>query len=1140
MEETPPESKQFSGFEKHQEFLNLQNTFLASQRTSDYNDERTKVEDHTLLRLKQIFHEYQEQSFLVDPYLESLLVPVVEQLKGITRRPKPLDGTTPEGLSTIRLAVLLYDYIKFRGYKTITRFFPHEIADLSIVLEYLTFSGGLPQTQRAWPLRYVLLLWLSLICMLPFDLEQFDEPGHQGQTASRIETLAQSHLDKAGIERDGAAVFLARLYTRKDMLSHFSLYLQKIIPTVQEHKDQFATMGSVQVVCEVVKSGPADQIKANIQQLMELVTVLDGEILKNNTLLRKLRVKLMSRIILRLLPINVNRSRRRGRALAENEQNENASEAIEEDMDIPEETETVLDELFKALQDKDTVVRYSSAKGVARIAERLPAEFSEQVFENILHLFTIHSAAVARIYEMPSIAEGTWHGASLACAEISRRGLIPDSKLTELLGWMTKALYFDIRQGAHSIGSNVRDAACYVLWSLARAQSIEALSSHANELAGHLVTISLFDREVHIRRAASAAFQEFVGRTSLFPHGIDVLRKTDFYAVGTRRNAFLVAAKEVSEHDVYRPGLINHLIDVTLRHWDSAMRQLGAQSLGVILQLDPSSLIPSQAARISEYLAFPDLGDVHGALLALTELAQLCDCSNLQDERRKIFSYLSKVTIDIIKSPRHELITSSACLLIAQGLSLPEIQLGKDSAVPEWRDIIDSGLQNRNTIVQEAAASALQAVSRLVVCSEAVERLIKDGKTGPPAVQQSVCRALGLLDFAAHPHGLESVVEFLLYYVDHKTHGGPTNVEARRNAFNSMPEILINISSQISKQLTATLCRRMLDALLVGLEDYSTDQRGDIGSWIRMSCITALTTFAEILVKNAPNIPNFKDYLPPETYHNAVGGILKQGVERLDNVRQQAGEDFIRLLLLPLPEIENANDWKIEGDALMKHLFLSDAQSVGWNEGKSIFPKAVQLLDIGRYRPSVLAGLVLSIGSKTDSTHRPVSSSLVDYVSNLPVSVADGNGYDLRGLTKDLTYNILLDADALEDIYEDHEALQNLRHILTVATRNVSKLKSVQRINLSMKVVVNLLPVGALRSECINRLPDFLCHQYPRIRADTAEYLYIVLQSKDLGYETDEAEEILLETDWLSSPISTLGDAARQCTHTLSVVPLSN
>ena len=59
----------------------------------------------------------------------------------------------------------------------------------------------------------------------------------------------------------------------------------------------------------------------------------------------------------------------------------------------------------------------------------------------------------------------------------------------------------------------MRDAASYVLWSLARAHDPKTLAPHASDLARRLVTVALFDREVHIRRAASAAFQEHVGRT---------------------------------------------------------------------------------------------------------------------------------------------------------------------------------------------------------------------------------------------------------------------------------------------------------------------------------------------------------------------------------------------------------------------------------------------------------------------------------------------------------------------------------------------------------------------------------------------------------------------------------------------------
>ena len=87
---------------------------------------------------------------------------------------------------------------------------------------------------------------------------------------------------------------------------------------------------------------------------------------------------------------------------------------------------------------QDTVVRWSAAKGVARISERLPKDFAAQVLDTVMGLFSIHSMGIASIYDMPAIAESTWHGACLACAEMARRGLVADNKLPELLEWMSK------------------------------------------------------------------------------------------------------------------------------------------------------------------------------------------------------------------------------------------------------------------------------------------------------------------------------------------------------------------------------------------------------------------------------------------------------------------------------------------------------------------------------------------------------------------------------------------------------------------------------------------------------------------------------------------------------------------------------
>lgn len=98
--------------------------------------------------------------------------------------------------------------------KPIVRFFPHEIADLSIALDYMRLPNGLVHESSQWALRYVILLWLYLICMIPFDLVQFDETENMGATAAAIESIAMTYLGRAGLEREAAVLLLSRLYTR--------------------------------------------------------------------------------------------------------------------------------------------------------------------------------------------------------------------------------------------------------------------------------------------------------------------------------------------------------------------------------------------------------------------------------------------------------------------------------------------------------------------------------------------------------------------------------------------------------------------------------------------------------------------------------------------------------------------------------------------------------------------------------------------------------------------------------------------------------------------------------------------------------------------------------------------------------------
>lgn len=78
-------------------------------------------------------------------------------------------------------------------------------------------------------------------------------------------------------------------------------------------------------------------------------------------------------------------------------------------------------------------------------------------------------------------------------------------------------------------------------------------------LSTSLVVVSIFDREVNVRRAASAAFQENVGRQGIFPHGIDIVTTADYFAVGNRTAAYTEISKEVARYVSMRDSAVKYL-----------------------------------------------------------------------------------------------------------------------------------------------------------------------------------------------------------------------------------------------------------------------------------------------------------------------------------------------------------------------------------------------------------------------------------------------------------------------------------------------------------------------------------------------------------------------------------------------------
>lgn len=140
-----------------------------------------------------------------------------------------------------------------------------------------------------------------------------------------------------------------------------------------------------------------------------------------------------------------------------------------------------------------------------------------------------------------------------------------------------------------------------------------------------------------------------------------------------------------------------------------------------------------------------DATDIHGALLALVELAGAYQrrFGPEGDEKRrevsqtivyhitfahhnflcKIFGLIGHVPKNIILAPRNEQVLSATCSLIAVSITQQEAQEAQDqSFVPDWRHLVDQGLRHRGNHAQEAAATAMAAMSSLMDCSVLVQR----------------------------------------------------------------------------------------------------------------------------------------------------------------------------------------------------------------------------------------------------------------------------------------------------------------------------------------------------------------------------------------------------------------------------------
>lgn len=76
----------------------------------------------------------------------------------------------------------------------------------------------------------------------------------------------------------------------------------------------------------------------------------------------------------------------------------------------------------------------------------------------------------------------------MSLAELSRRGFLLPATLPKVFDIVQEALFYEEPMGRQTLGANVRDAACYILWAFARAYEPEDLRPYLDRIATCLVS----------------------------------------------------------------------------------------------------------------------------------------------------------------------------------------------------------------------------------------------------------------------------------------------------------------------------------------------------------------------------------------------------------------------------------------------------------------------------------------------------------------------------------------------------------------------------------------------------------------------------------------------------------------------------
>ncbi|KAK6591685.1 beta-tubulin cofactor d [Botrytis cinerea] len=504
---------------------------------------RRRVRIRETDRLTALLDNFQELPQLLDPHLQRLVPILADAFITSISIPPVKSETHAQLLMPLSKAIcrLLYTFCKVRGEKVIVQFLSTEVRLLDLLLSamekgtWIDDSASDKPIEEAWGWeeRYITLLWLSQLIMAPFALNSlsaspppsgaelylsdFKLPYNTPGVALRSIALAVKYLSSSGKEKDAAKILLVRVVLLKDMqdlgvLSSSMMWAISVLNSINTNRNIHHING---VLLEPVFHAVFNFVESSDRSCKEV---------QSSAVARKFIVNIFRGIaLLNLRPSFTT-----------------IDDTLSDSVDF----------MLQSLLDPSTPVRLAASKALSVVILKVEPE---QAYEFVLAIFEMLEA-------LPTTDVLNWHGQILTLSHLLYRHAAPPKLLNKVIVFLLKALSFEGKStSGSSIGTNVRDAACFGIWALARRYSTAELqdidiksegfwhatntSSTIQTLATHLVVSACLDPAGNIRRGASAALQELIGRhPNTIIEALELVQIVDYHAVALRSRAILEVA----------------------------------------------------------------------------------------------------------------------------------------------------------------------------------------------------------------------------------------------------------------------------------------------------------------------------------------------------------------------------------------------------------------------------------------------------------------------------------------------------------------------------------------------------------------------------------------------------------------------